>query len=202
MNPAVMLSIRPEWCEKILNGKQTVAVCKTFPHDHMPFKCYIYCTKPKKRHKSIGGFYGFEDELYRKPNGEIKCGDSTELVLCKNISENNFLSGMVVGEFVCDRFDNLFRNSRFWLEEWEKPTCMTAKELLKYSKGSESLYAWHISDLKIYDKPKELSLFKRNTTRRVYNRQSGRFETTHFNGEVHEPPKSWCYVEELEDQKE
>lgn len=44
---AVLLSVRPKWCELIANGKKTIEVRKTKPKIRPPFKCYIYCTKPK-----------------------------------------------------------------------------------------------------------------------------------------------------------
>lgn len=46
---AVLLSVRPKWCELIANGKKTVEVRKTKPKAEPPFKCYIYCTKPSKK---------------------------------------------------------------------------------------------------------------------------------------------------------
>lgn len=42
MSKAVMLSIRPKWCEKIVNGDKTIEVRKTRPKMETPFKCYIY----------------------------------------------------------------------------------------------------------------------------------------------------------------
>ena len=42
MNKAVLISIRPEWCEKIINGQKTIEVRKTRPKMDTPFKCYIY----------------------------------------------------------------------------------------------------------------------------------------------------------------
>lgn len=47
MSKAVMLSIRPKWCEKIASGEKTIEVRKTRPKLDTPFKCYIYCTKGK-----------------------------------------------------------------------------------------------------------------------------------------------------------
>ena len=44
MSKAVMLSIRPKWVEKIVNGEKTIEVRKTRPKLQTPFKCYIYCT--------------------------------------------------------------------------------------------------------------------------------------------------------------
>lgn len=45
MSKAVLISIRPGWCEKIANGEKTIEVRKTRPKLETPFKCYIYCTK-------------------------------------------------------------------------------------------------------------------------------------------------------------
>ena len=42
MSKAVLISIRPEWCEKIINGRKTIEVRKTRPKMTPPFKCYIY----------------------------------------------------------------------------------------------------------------------------------------------------------------
>lgn len=42
MSKAVLISIRPEWCEKIINGRKTIEVRKTRPKMDTPFKCYIY----------------------------------------------------------------------------------------------------------------------------------------------------------------
>ncbi len=54
---AVMISIRPEWCEKIASCKKTVEVRKTKPKLITPFKCFIYCTKQKQGSgKVIGEF--------------------------------------------------------------------------------------------------------------------------------------------------
>lgn len=98
---AVMLSIRPEWCAKFANSEKSIEVRKTKPKLQPPFKCYIYCTKPK--HSFIhGGLVDYTDELYRLPNGEIRFGYSGELMLYPEYGKDNFLSGKVIGEFVCD----------------------------------------------------------------------------------------------------
>lgn len=44
MSKAVMLSIRPKWCEKIISGEKTIEVRKTRPKLETSFKCYVYCT--------------------------------------------------------------------------------------------------------------------------------------------------------------
>ena len=42
MSKAVLISIRPEWCQKIMAGQKTIEVRKTRPKMDTPFKCYIY----------------------------------------------------------------------------------------------------------------------------------------------------------------
>lgn len=55
MSKAVMLSIRPEWCEKIASGEKTIEVRKTRPKKlKNPFKCYIYCTQGRDARRLRG----------------------------------------------------------------------------------------------------------------------------------------------------
>ena len=53
MSKAVLISIRPKWCEKIVNGEKTIEVRKTRPKLETPFKVYIYCTLPKYPHEDF-----------------------------------------------------------------------------------------------------------------------------------------------------
>ena len=60
------------------------------------------------------------------------------------------------------------------------------------------LYGWHISDLKIYDKPKRITQFKGNC--RLKNSCLGcpdwNYQMADCNGRtITRPPQSWCYVE-------
>ncbi len=42
MSKAVLISIRPEWAQKIMAGRKTIEVRRTRPKMDTPFKCYIY----------------------------------------------------------------------------------------------------------------------------------------------------------------
>ena len=44
---AVLMSIRPQWCEKIFSGSKTIEVRKSCPSIPTPFKVYVYQTKHK-----------------------------------------------------------------------------------------------------------------------------------------------------------
>jgi predicted transcriptional regulator len=94
----------------------------------------------------------------------------------------------VIGEFVCDRIEDMRDVQR-------EPTCLTIDEWLKYTDGHKGIvWGWHISDLVIYDKPKELSEFYRHDT--TYdNAFAWAFEDRAKNIPLTRPPQSWCYVE-------
>ena len=86
MSKAVLISIRPKWCEKIINGDKTIEVRKTRPKMDTPFKCYIYCTLPKYPHED------FIATDYPRPQF--------------------YGGGKVVGEFTCDRIYELETKAR------------------------------------------------------------------------------------------
>lgn len=196
---SVLISIKPKWCELIASGKKTIEVRKTRPKCDTPFKCYIYQT--------VGGRTNTVDIL-----------------------ENNL--GKVIGEFVCDRIDRIdvidgsmmtyiqvnSKGDMFITQE----TCLDIDRLQQYF-GNKSGFGWHISDLVIYDKPKELSEFAvadRETIRQCKYREQIHYAFTDTgyikNGFYCEkkddwcfgdckrkaltrPPQSWCYVEEIEE---
>ena len=155
---AVMISIQPKWVEKITSGQKTIEVRKTAPE--VPFKAYIYCTKAKPY-------------LYKEANPPFELFLDSELYEGEGYDDRLF-SGKVVGEFICDKiiewqYDKGHQyyvdypddcTSYFpYLKCHSEATGLRCSEIENYGKG-KPLYGWHISDLKIYDKPKELSEFK------------------------------------------
>lgn len=178
MSKAVLISIRPKWCQKIASGEKTIEVRKTKPNLETPFKCYIYCTQ----------------------SGDVR----------RLVGER----GKVIGEFVCDRIDRLVRvgfdgsgepakycvfNSEMSVWPMDgicEDACLTKEELEKYLGGYEG-YGWHISDLKIYDTPKDLSKFSRpfeNCIDKVCDEFG--CASCENGGYIKRPPQSWCYVAE------
>ena len=167
MSNAVLISIRPKWCEMIGGRVKTVEVRKSRPKIDTPFKCYIYCTKPSYAHED---FLVFDDGT-----NKIRA----------------FYGGKkVIGEFICDFiFPISFYASDASFFDTEPPlsvpgTCLTDREIADYLGNGKTGYGWHISDLKIYDKPKELKQFQIPTT--IPARR------------VRQAPQSWCYIEEVE----
>lgn len=172
MLKAVLISIQPHWCELIASGEKTLEVRKNRPNLETPFKCYIYCTKSS-------------DTLWvLNTISRMEYGIST---VCANLKDAEGAcpgNGKVIGEFVCDTFvtDNTFGHDALF----NGAACMSKAGAEAYSLGSP-MYGWHISNLEVYDTPKELSDFRR-------------LRKTKFGLEpvsLTRPPQSWCYVEEL-----
>lgn len=159
----VLISIQPKWVEKIASGEKTIEVRKTRPNIETPFKCYIYATKPKKYYK-VSRFIATSDENLYLVNGKVKMDNG--FAYWGDGVDYEYLNRKVIGEFVCDKITDISVVVRNCNENYNevyhndecKGSCLTWKELQEYGKG-KPLYGWHISDLKIYDKPKELSEF-------------------------------------------
>ena len=212
MSKSVLLSIKPKYCELIASGKKTIEVRKTRPKIDVPFKGYIYCTKPSKKHQTICGCMILNsDELYRHPKQGIKYGDSIELMCCNDeYSEDNFLNGKVIGEFICDRIIDIDCDSFAPFDKAldlyiDKQCCLTRDEFFAYTQG-RCAFGFHISYLIIYDKPKDLDEFMafgksncdcKNCDNCLYMGIDGVCDIKDIFQPLFRPPQSWCYVEEL-----
>ena len=208
----VLISIKPKWCWKIASGEKTIEVRKTAPKE-VPFKAYIYCTSSDVHSALVVG------------DGDAK------LIHCCNYKNaipvgGAIGNGKVIGEFVCDKIypikaeyddggsaERRHKSIETFLPGKEHnelvfAMCLETDELFDYLGNGKWGYGWHISDLKIYDKPKELSEFyvisesgsdcccgcvwqetpldempcRTCTAERKY---------------LYRPPQSWQYVEEL-----
>lgn len=216
---SILISIQPQWVEKILNGEKTIEIRKTMPKEELPCKVYIYCTQSKP--------YILDNRKYDYLSNKY---DLINYCLAKY--DKDALNGKVVAEFTLNKIEILWQNNKNKTSTatvvdkaiFEKQTCMTWEQYCEYHKCKNgkysNSYAWHIDDLKIYDVPKELSEFYKNNHRRI-------IDDLEFNGcdEKHckfaignsfigddgycdysmcpklrltRPPQSWCYVESLE----
>ena len=162
---------------------------KTRPKIETPFKCYIYCTLPPKEELlNFGSFREYANELIRLQDGLIVY-DYGMRVCCdiegRPYSQDNFLCKKVIGEFMCDNIYPIRYEMDGFADAIDCETsCLKPRDFIAYGKGKQ-LYGWHISNLVIYDKPKELSDFTR-------------LRETKFGYEpvkIERPPQSWCYVE-------
>ena len=175
---SILLSIKPKYVELIARGEKTIEVRNTAPQE-VPFKCYIYETK--------GQYVKFTHGAHTK---------------------YGYGRGKVIGEFICDKVYMSFVGYRknepcYW--DILNGSCLTKDEIMNYGKW-KTLYGWHISDLKIYDKPRELSEFSRPCS---YSGLCFSCKRTSFkkdgnllcNTKITRPPQSWMHVEDLGEEK-
>jgi predicted transcriptional regulator len=205
---SVLISIQPKWCELIANGKKTIEVRKTKPEIETPFKVYIYCTKPRHFYK-ISKHLLTSDEGLFLVNGKVKMCDGfgVEYEDCNYKHLNN----KVIGEFVCDDIDTIavLNDLLYCVKNSQanklKQMCLTIEEIKAYLGEKNEGYNWHISDLVIYDKPKELSGFYKECKKtECEDCPHLQFENTPNSYEgwciydekipLTRPPQSWCYV--------
>ncbi len=195
---SVLISIQPKWCELIARGKKTVEVRKTKPKLETPFKVYIYETQGR-----------YED-----------------LRDCRTFKFWD-IRQKVIGEFVCDRiyeigYDYFYpcgyevSMGEISRKELYEKSCLSFNQMDNYL-NMELGYGWHISNLVIYDKPRELGEFvvegdclngdckkcKWFDGGNDYNVEADCLlpYDFHFKKAVKplfRPPQSWCYVESEE----
>ena len=185
---AVLISIKPKWCKRIANGQKTIEVRKTRPKMDTPFKCYIYCTKAKEV-VDIGKTFSWGKEVI----GEFVCDNIYPI---KNQYSNFVIANATKGE----------------TNEIARQSCLDDDDMVSYLVDKDG-YAWHISDLVIYEQPKELSEFK--TFCKSYYEGDNCDDCKYFidcrgyeydesdcacNGlkPIERPPQSWQFVEEKE----
>jgi predicted transcriptional regulator len=172
----VLISIRPKYVELIVSGEKTVEVRRTRPKCEVPFKCYIYETQGRTETPWV------DEEGHRIFKGR----------------------GMVIGEFACDKIYDItphfdtptFPNQYICGWDYGKEfDCLSFEELTSYLNGKKG-YAWHITDLVVYDEPRELSEFE------IVGCQGCRDKDTYHckfhcfrRRRLKRPPQSWCYIE-------
>lgn len=86
----------------------------------------------------------------------------------------------------------------------EQQSCVRREDIyFKYSEeGKHYIYGWHISDLKIYDAPRELGEFRRVCVNDLYCESCAMYCKNGGNCgneslRLKLPPQNWCYVEEM-----
>lgn len=102
--------------------------------------------------------------------------------------------GKVIGEFVCDTIitDKTFGHDALF----KAAACMSDAEIAAYCVNPK-MYGWHISDLVIYDEPRDLKNYQQCF--KCEFRQSCVEGAECYDAEgwyaLSRPPQSWCYVE-------
>lgn len=189
---SILLSIQPQWVEKILHGEKIIEVRKTKPNCDLPIEVYIYCSKGKTLYRSA-----YDNKILYVEHD--KKGSNRPKLLIKN--GHSVFNGKVIAKFTLNKID-CFDSAKYEhysiagvncvgisdtqsIELMEKKGCLKNKDIISYFGDEDYVaYFWYISDLQIFDKPKELSQFSSInwiTTPKLLNR----------------PPQSWQYIETI-----
>lgn len=219
---AIILSCTPTECEKIANGDMSILVRKKAPKE-TPFKAYIYCTKSDRY------------LLDRDSDGSMFCWDKKEHHYPFKYEKdfNELFNGKVIGEFICDKIypikgeytdggsaERRHKSIETFLSgeahnELLFATCLEIEELFDYLGNGKWGYGLHITALKIYGKPKELSEFISPSKAKKcvdycvngicsnlgYEELCGAIRRCEYK-KITRPPKNYIYVEEQENSNE
>lgn len=217
---AILISVNPEYCIDILSGYKISELRKTKPKCKLPVKVYVYCTK--------GRPYLIDCKKYPHLQYNYDLIDSDLVKQDKDV-----VNGKVIAEFILNKIDTieicdpviLINGKNDYNQEQKliQDTQLSFDKIIEYigygddhdgwSKDWDRGYAWHINDLKTYDKPKELSEFSHYIPNNKCPKREGGFdcvncssydiehetclELYYLHRQVKRPPQSWCYVEEL-----
>lgn len=147
---AIILSVRPEWVAKILNGEKTIEIRKSVPKCDLPIDVYLYCTKAKPLLLRLMN-YGWA----------LSTNIPSGYVLDKK--NPNAFNGRVLVKFTLNKWqeisENALMDNKVNSKEILEKACLSADDMMRYWGDKEKIYAWHIDNLVIFDTPKPLSEF-------------------------------------------
>jgi hypothetical protein len=184
---AVLESLKPYFYYLVGEGIKGVEVRKTSPKaEDWNKDTFCYMSRDEKSFAKIPKEF---QEKYRKHFGKV---------------------GL---RFVCDRIDEFSVPYPAYFSEIDSKTdsiikaaCLKPMEIHAYN-GVHQTYGWHITDLVVYDEPRELRDFQLpcdhendcgTCKRAIYCSSTRRFCRCDLEDGLKRPPQSWCYVKEVE----
>lgn len=186
----ILASLKPYYYYLIGEKKKNIEVRKSALKD-LPQDIVFYMSKDEKSFAKIPKEF---QEKYRKHFGKVGM-----TVVCNKVDEYNFHEGLT--EFNSMGLPSRIYGSYLIFADDYKSMCLSYDEVKSYGKG-KTIYGWHISDLKIYDEPRELREFNRSCSYAGLCFSCDRAKFTSKGDRVCEaiitrPPQSYMYVEEL-----
>lgn len=191
----ILASLKPYYYYLIGERKKTIEVRKSALKD-LPQDIAFYMSKDEKSFAKIPKEF---QEKYRKHFGKVGMK-----VVCNKVDEYNFHEGLT--EFNSMGLPSRIYGSYLIFADDYKSMCLSYDEVKSYGKG-KTLYGWHISNLKVYDNPKELSEFRPICKFEGKDLICNLCPNHEYNGglffecrrKVTRPPQSYMFVEEVEE---
>lgn len=188
MKKSIIISIKPEWLEKILNNEKTIEIRKSMPKCDLPIDVYIYCTKSDiNLYKVIRENYVYFSGAVAEPFDTQISFSLTKEKLDRKYRDNidngfsdiftNIINGKIVAKFTLNKVEKFKVDYLPLLQEMGyvnpyslisftgnlKTKCLEQNSCLLLEDvyqyaQNENVFAWHINNLKIF-KPMELNKF-------------------------------------------
>ena len=115
----------------------------------------------------------------------------------KDCPVNIGCGGTVIGSFVCDKVYKIVPDGEYYSNGYDidddmlSEMCLGRGYLTGYGLGY-TIYGWHITSPKLFDKPRELGEFRKVCLNGKCS------DCIYEECKITRPPQSWCYVEELQ----
>lgn len=180
----ILASLKPYYYYLIGERKKTIEVRKS-ALKNLPQDIVFYMSKDEKSFAKIPKEF---QEKYRKHFGKIGMR-----VICDEVDKWKYLP---------DCYSEDKDEKMYYISSADgAAACLTYDEIENYGE-SKTLYGWHISDLKIYDKSRELSEFRISCNRKNLCYSCNRFTGKPWdicNSTITRPPQSYMFVEEVKE---
>ena len=214
---AIMKSIKPKTCANIMNLIQSILVIKN-KREAMAIQklidvqgyaeIYVYCSKINKKHYHL--IESIDTDIGKKEYEiDYYIGSEDYLDYC--------YEGKIAFKFRCYKIEEIEVGTKENIDQKDystfyssvdemklfKASCLDAYKILKYAGYCDDffraykykIYAIHISDLEIFDKPKELSEFKHYKRFDCYNADFDYTTTEYRKIRLTKAPQNFCCVE-------
>lgn len=159
---AIINRFDPKTCISILSGKQKIFIADYIPKEYdrpdgtEPFKVYVFSRMPTEK-RELGLCV---DE------GKLDLVFMINFYAAKKMGME-IVSGKVIGEFLCTNIREIPRvyavspesECKFNITDKDLADGCFDRKNLKAFAGSDKLYAWEISDVVFYEKPKCIEEF-------------------------------------------
>lgn len=176
---SILISVKPKWVEKILNGEKTIEIRKSMPKCALPCNVYIYCTmgfNPCIIHRS-------------KPyvaNGKVVAEFTLREV--EQIKRHQVYNGKVIKENACMSIQQLSEYTK-----GKNFYCWHIDDLIIYDEPKELSNFIYLCPKSYNDMNNFLCYKERNGGKISFCKYSKNGEC---NAYIKRPPQSWCYVDE------
>lgn len=153
---AILISDHAKWCFLMMNGKKKIEVRKgtalykatqKLIDEYGYAEFYVYCTKGKPNLWLPYEYDCFELDEASQPYLSDK----------PIVDIDTKMNGKVIFKFRCYKVEETHK----YVGDILKDSCLTIDEFCDYLGNKIYAYAIHISDLEIFDRPKELSEFNK-----------------------------------------